>query len=209
MVVIETVVCIVLSYLSCIFCCVPCCYHWYDMCLLILFCFIRMFIVVFHIDVILLVFCLLAVFSQYTYSLTFRAIVIHMSSCRYPEPCAPYLRVFSCRSPPKGPHSRVMSRDMAIVSITEKGRAMLRMVIRFFLGVSVPRGSKYLIIKELRLKDHDYSGFWALSPQEFGIWTLREYEWLSKLWSFFGRSIIQHLLFRGPKRGPEFGQPPI
>ena len=27
-----------------------------------------------------------------------------------------------------------------------------------------PRGSRYLIIKELGLKDHDYSGFWGLSP---------------------------------------------
>ena len=27
-----------------------------------------------------------------------------------------------------------------------------------------PRGSGYLIIKELRLKDHDSYGFWGLSP---------------------------------------------
>ena len=26
------------------------------------------------------------------------------------------------------------------------------------------RGSRYLIIKELELKDHDYYGFWGLSP---------------------------------------------
>ena len=29
---------------------------------------------------------------------------------------------------------------------------------------SLPRGSRYQIIKELGLKDHDYSGFWCLSP---------------------------------------------
>ena len=28
----------------------------------------------------------------------------------------------------------------------------------------LPRGSRYLIIKELGLKDHDYDGFWGLSP---------------------------------------------
>ena len=30
---------------------------------------------------------------------------------------------------------------------------------------TVPRGSKYLIIKESGLKDHVYYGFWALIPQ--------------------------------------------
>ena len=28
----------------------------------------------------------------------------------------------------------------------------------------VPTGSRYLVIKELGLKDHDDSGFWGLSP---------------------------------------------
>ena len=32
----------------------------------------------------------------------------------------------------------------------------------------LPRGSRYLIIKELRLKDHDYSGFWGLNNLVFG-----------------------------------------
>ena len=31
-----------------------------------------------------------------------------------------------------------------------------------------PRGSKYLIIKELGLEDHDYYGFWGLSPESLG-----------------------------------------
>ena len=34
---------------------------------------------------------------------------------------------------------------------------------RFCLG-QLPRGSRYLIMKELGLKDHDYYGFWGLSP---------------------------------------------
>ena len=29
-----------------------------------------------------------------------------------------------------------------------------------------------VVIKELGLKDHDSYGFWGLSPEEFGIWTL-------------------------------------
>ena len=33
----------------------------------------------------------------------------------------------------------------------------------------IPRGSRYLIIKELGLKDHDSSGFW---PKSVIIWQL-------------------------------------
>ena len=29
---------------------------------------------------------------------------------------------------------------------------------------SEPRGCRYLMIKELGLKDHDHYGFWGLSP---------------------------------------------
>ena len=36
----------------------------------------------------------------------------------------------------------------------------------------IPRGSRYLIIKELGLKDHYYNGFWDLIPLYLGIWTL-------------------------------------
>ena len=31
-------------------------------------------------------------------------------------------------------------------------------------GTIYPRGSRYLILNELGLKDHDYSGFWDLNP---------------------------------------------
>ena len=30
----------------------------------------------------------------------------------------------------------------------------------------------------------------------------RQHGWLSKLWSFWIHSIIRHLVFRGPRRGP-------
>ena len=30
--------------------------------------------------------------------------------------------------------------------------------------LNIPRGSRYLIIKELGLEDHDYYGSWGLSP---------------------------------------------
>ena len=33
-----------------------------------------------------------------------------------------------------------------------------------FLNESQPQGSRYLILKELGLKDHDCYGFWGLSP---------------------------------------------
>ena len=33
-----------------------------------------------------------------------------------------------------------------------------------FVMMRIPEGSRYLIIKELELKDHDYYGFWGLSP---------------------------------------------
>ena len=38
-------------------------------------------------------------------------------------------------------------------------------VLRVLDSMVFPRGSRYLIIKELGLKDHDYCGFWGLSPE--------------------------------------------
>ena len=37
--------------------------------------------------------------------------------------------------------------------------------LRTELGPGTPRGSRYLVIKELGLKDHDYYGFWDLNPE--------------------------------------------
>ena len=36
----------------------------------------------------------------------------------------------------------------------------------------VPGGSRYLIIKELGLEDHDYYGFWGLNSEQYGTWNL-------------------------------------
>ena len=36
---------------------------------------------------------------------------------------------------------------------------------RILPGCRLPTGSRYLIIKKLGLKDHDYYGFWGLNPQ--------------------------------------------
>ena len=38
-----------------------------------------------------------------------------------------------------------------------------------------PKGSRHLIMKELGLTDHDYSGFWGLSPSQLCAWNLWEY----------------------------------
>ena len=35
-----------------------------------------------------------------------------------------------------------------------------------------PRGSRYLIMKELRLNSHIYCGLWDVSLQKLGLWTL-------------------------------------
>ena len=35
-----------------------------------------------------------------------------------------------------------------------------------------PRGSRYLILRDLGLKDHDYDGFWDLIPQGLHVSTL-------------------------------------
>ena len=45
----------------------------------------------------------------------------------------------------------------AVATIGRKG-------VGFTVMLICPRGSRYLIIKELGLKDQDYYGFWGLSP---------------------------------------------
>ena len=58
----------------------------------------------------------------------------------------------------------------AQASLQPSGGDQLQIVLnrsdltRMQLSSTVPRGSRYLSIKELGLKDHDYYGFWGLSP---------------------------------------------
>ena len=56
-----------------------------------------------------------------------------------------------------------MSASMDFFEIPQVG-AHTRGPRNLLWQLGVPRGSRYLIIKELGLKDHDYYGFWGLSP---------------------------------------------
>ena len=49
----------------------------------------------------------------------------------------------------------------------EHGHRKYHVVSPSLLGFQLtePRGSRYLTSKELGLKDHDYCGFWCLSPE--------------------------------------------
>ena len=46
----------------------------------------------------------------------------------------------------------------------EKSKAITSTISALLDQSIFPRGSRYLIIKELGLKDHDYYGFCGLSP---------------------------------------------
>ena len=55
----------------------------------------------------------------------------------------------------------------------------------------LPRGSRYLIIKELRLKDHNYYGFWDLSPEHELSLALQG----PTIWELGPLKVLQGLLF--------------
>ena len=52
-------------------------------------------------------------------------------------------------------------RGIGTLRLLAGGSASLSLSLPFFF---LPRGSRYLIIKEFGLQDHDYYGFWGLSP---------------------------------------------
>ena len=59
--------------------------------------------------------------------------------------------------------ARMISSDTSVRGGLKIGQDRKQMQCTY-QPVMQTRGSRYLIIQELGLKDHDYYGFWGLSP---------------------------------------------